>query len=288
MTPGTRRRAAPAGRGAACLLVVTASFGPGRLECQTPIELTEIALDALRHDAAGVTENERTTRLLRVPVGFTLKAMDGEEWGVRLRVAGTFAVHDFANLSEILDDPSVRTTALVPGIEVLAPLGKTSTIRPFLDLGVGADTKGRVAALIGSVGARAELLFLADPFRYGLEPLLQYNLAVSSERTHSFGNGSIRALGRRALGFELGGHRPDAGLYVEAGYFYDELEFTVSSGDAVGVRNGYELGFTTGFFYPRPKIWLFTVPRLWVGYRFGQTTGLRIRLGGDFVRPLRD
>jgi hypothetical protein len=49
----------------------------------------------------------------------------------------------------------------------------------------------------------------------------------------------------------------------------------------------YEIGATIGFRFLAPKIWFIAVPRLSVGYRFGDgLTGLRIRIGGDRVTRL--
>ena len=55
----------------------------------------------------------------------------------------------------------------------------------------------------------------------------------------------------------------------------------------VALDAGYELGVSLGFFYPRPKIWFVRVPRLAIGYRFGGLNGLRIRIGGDWITPIR-
>jgi hypothetical protein len=43
------------------------------------------------------------------------------------------------------------------------------------------------------------------------------------------------------------------------------------------------VGMSFGFSRGRPKIWFFRIPRLRVGYRFGDLTGFRIRLGGDWM-----
>ena len=49
------------------------------------------------------------------------------------------------------------------------------------------------------------------------------------------------------------------------------------------INTNLEVGFGFGFSQARPKIWFVTVPRIRVGYRFGDLEGWRIRLGGDWL-----
>lgn len=275
---------------AVAVWVIVFTLAPTTLAAQTPEELSDLVASTLE-DESGTSPGDlgdQQLTLLRVPVSISLRSLERHPWGLKLRLAGTFSVHDFEDLGSVLEDPKVNAVALVPGIEFLIPLSRTITLRPFLDVGGARDTGGRVTAFMGTMGTRAELLFLKDPYRIGLEPLLQYNLSSTPKRTHGFFNASVRAMVRRAVWFTIEEHQPDAGIYAEAGYFYDELEFTTGSGSGLDTRDGFELGVTAGFFYPRPKVWFVRVPRLSVGYRFGKLEGIRIRLGGDFATPVWD
>jgi hypothetical protein len=77
------------------------------------------------------------------------------------------------------------------------------------------------------------------------------------------------------------------GAYFEPGFFPNGLNFTGAEGSRESTTAQYEIGFTVGFREQAPKIWVIRVPRLGVGYRFGDgLTGLRIRIGGDRVTRL--
>ena len=65
------------------------------------------------------------------------------------------------------------------------------------------------------------------------------------------------------------------------------MNFTDEVGGRESVRWQYEVGVTLGFRVQAPKIWFIRVPRLGVGYRFGDgLEGLSIRIGGDRVTRL--
>ena len=92
---------------------------------------------------------------------------------------------------------------------------------------------------------------------------------------------------RYPLGFTIGGSTPDVGGYFEPGFFPNGLSFTNSDGSRTSIQKQYEVGITLGFRDLAPKIWFFRVPRLGVGYRYGDgLTGLQIRIGGDRVTRL--
>ena len=77
-------------------------------------------------------------RAIRIPVSFSVQSMGESTWGIKLRVAGSFSVRDFQSLND-LDLGNFRTTAFLAGVELLIPLSRYKTLRPFADIGIGRD-----------------------------------------------------------------------------------------------------------------------------------------------------
>ena len=85
----------------------------------------------------------------------------------------------------------------------------------------------------------------------------------------------------------MGRAQPDVGVYSEWTQLFNTLEFETVGGEPTVIRDLLEIGVILGFQYPRPKIWLFSVPSMSIGYSFGQGfRGMRIRFGGDWATPI--
>ena len=124
-------------------------------------------------------------------------------------------------------------------------------------------------------------------FEIGFEPRLQFNVSKATKaRDDDFGTVAAKLDARHPLWFEIGGYRPDLGVYIETGYFFDDLSFTSVGGELQRIDEQYEVGVSFGF-RSRPKLLFFRFPRIGVGYRFGDgLAGFRIRIGGDRITRL--
>jgi hypothetical protein len=91
---------------------------------------------------------------------------------------------------------------------------------------------------------------------------------------------------RRVLGFRVSGYRPDAENYLDGGYNFQALELTSIESRGDEIYTNLEVGLGTGFSMGRPRVRPFSLPRLRVGYRFGDLEGFRIRIGGDWLTTL--
>jgi hypothetical protein len=113
--------------------------------------------------------------------------------------------------------------------------------------------------------------------------LSHYDTPVTRSDTRF--NSFIALTARHTLGFRVGGHLPDAGVFFDAGYDFQTFELSSVTANDEGDTN-LEVGVDLGFSRGRPKIGPFSVPRLRVGYRFGDVEGFRIRLGGDWLTTI--
>jgi hypothetical protein len=232
---------------------------------------------------------DQSSRVLTVPVSIWLRRLtDGRKLGLRLRITGVIGYQDFERLREF-DVESIRLGGVFPGIEFLVPLSDRSMLRPFADIGVGLTNAEIDELLLTTFGLRTEFVFPWRRWELGLEPRAQVGLTWAN--TDLVDDEYVMLTGRMdaryPLGFQIGGQTPDVGAYFEPGFFPNGLNFTGAEGSRESTTAQYEIGFTVGFREQAPKIWVIRVPRLGVGYRFGDgLTGLRIRIGGDRVTRL--
>ena len=228
--------------------------------------------------------DEQNTQVLSIPVSIWIRNLEpGRSFGLRLRLTGVIGFTDFDTIDDF-DLESVRLGALIPGIEVMVPLSETSMLRPYLDAGIGVNDAGVEDLWAFGIGLRTEFIFPWKEWELGLEPRAQASITRSSDGIADEEIASITAKmdARYPLWFMIGGKTPDAGLYFEPGFYPEGLEFTTITGQEDSIDRQYEIGVTLGFRQPAPKIWFVRIPRLSVGYRFGDgLTGLRIRIGGD-------
>jgi hypothetical protein len=228
-----------------------------------------------------------TVRALRISVYITLRSWENRPMGLRLRLAATTAASDlFDFLEQGLEE--IRVARFVPGIEFVLPLGDTHILRPFLDAGIGRNSETKELDFLGAIGLRTEFIFPRGKYIFGLEPGLKVSTdAGGKSKDDTVVNPLITLSARRVLGKRIAGYLPDVEAYFDGGYDFQSLELTSVTAQSDDVNLNLEAGVGFGFSYGRPTILgLFGVPRLRVGYRFGDIEGFRIRLGGDWLKVL--
>jgi len=234
----------------------------------------------------GLDHEGEQIRSIRIPINITLRDWHERPFGLRLRLAGTFATND---LFEILDGEfgEVRVSSFMPGIEFVIPVGENHLLRPHADVGVGIESATDQTKFLAALGLRTQLIFAGNFYFAGLEPGFQVNnrAGVDLEDDLIF-SPFLTVSMRRVLGFTIDGHQPDAGIFIETGYDFNALELTSVSSTRDAVNTQYEVGVGFGFSQSQPKIGPFRVPRIRVGYRFGDLQGWRIRIGGDWLNTV--
>lgn len=278
------------------MLAVLLAVGGGRPADASAIQ-TQVAPEPIvSHDYldsyaasgfGGYEIGDQTTRVLNVPVTIWLRHTRDHPWGLRLRVTGVLGVQQFDRVGDLRPD-DIRAAALIPGVELVFPLSRTSTLRPYLDVGAGWELDGDRAVGYSSAGLWTEFVFPWRAFELGLEPRAAWR---ASWRDDGPGTGhalvSIRADARHPLWFEIAGHLPEVGPYLEPGYFVNGLEFTTAAGRTIELRQQYEVGVGFSFRGEAPRLWFVRVPYIGLGYRFGgDLQGLRVRIGGDRLTRL--
>ena len=276
------------------VLVLISTPAPAR--SQAPVDLEagdEIHYPWTLGAAAGGFDSgsigDQTSRVVAIPVSIWLRRLTEERRvGLRLRLTGVLGFQDFERLQEF-DVNSIRLGGVFPGLEALFPLSRRSMLRPFADIGIGLTNTAIDEVWLTTFGLLSEFVFPWKRWELGLEPRAQVGLswADTDLLDQQYAWLSARADARYPLRFEIGGSTPDVGVYLEPGWFPNDLVFSEASGVKRSVVWQYEFGATLGFRDLAPKIWFIRVPRLGVGYRFGDgLTGWRIRIGGERVTRL--
>lgn len=234
------------------------------------------------------TISGRTLQVYRLPLSVTFRSEElGDRGGWRLTFPVTFGFYDF-KAADILDEGlahDVATLSLVPGAEFFVPITPKWLLTPYVEAGRVWDREGGEDASVYSAGVWS-LLDLAEAggFELRLGNGLNYTLVEpSSER----GTDALVALesafeARHPMGRSGWVARSDYGLYLAQNIHVQEPEYPFAEPGASGVLVQYEVGVTWG---PRDqlRVWKIPVPRIGVGYLFGQDLSvIRFVIGFPF------
>jgi hypothetical protein len=241
---------------------------------------------AVQSSYEGLDHEGEQIRSIRIPINITLRDWHDRPFGLRLRLAGTFATND---LFEILDGEfgEVQVSSFMPGLEFVIPVGENHLLRPHFDVGVGFESTTDQTEILAAIGLRTQFIFAENYYFAGLEPGFQVSNRAGADLEEDFVFSPFLTLsGRRVLGFTIDGHQPDAGVFIETGYDFNALELTSVRSTRDAVNTQWEVGAGFGFSQSQPKIGPIRFPRIRVGYRFGDLQGWRIRIGGDWLNSV--
>jgi hypothetical protein len=241
---------------------------------------------------AGFETENRTIRVLNVPLTINLRNWEDRGWGLRLRLAGVLGVQDLNDLGD-LPDARLGAFALIPGLEVPIPLNDRALLRPYFDLGMAwslEDSENLAPSRVGisAAGMRTEFVFPWRLFELGLMPQIFYAVTWSDEELRDdYGVLGVRADAQYPL-FRIAGRQLTGLAYVQPAWFVDAFDPSASdSPDTPDVRMQFELGIGYDWRGKAPKIWFLPVPPMSIGYSFGDgVEGIRFRIGGSRLTRL--
>jgi len=221
---------------------------------------------------------------LRIPVGYTLIPLeDGRAWGLRLRMEVFAGVYDFFADDGSDFDLRFESIAAAPGVEFLVPVGGGWVLKPFGEIGYARDFDNSVNLGVWSVGMRSLVTWPIKKIDLSFGTKVQYlntfttDLKLASE----FGEIRLGLDARHPLWFTVAGNQADISLYfIHRHYFGATVDRP--SDDPLEIKYTDEIGFTLGT-DPRTKLWFFRLPRIGLGFRWGENLrGLRLNFGFPF------
>lgn len=228
----------------------------------------------------------QSVQVVRLPISYTLRSVEEHPWGAKLHFPVSIGLHDFSARDpfgvEFSED--VATVSGLAGVEFLLPAGQRWLLKPFAELGAGADLDGGEVAWIYSGGLQT--VYSVEPnraiFRIGLGA--EYDGATLTGGGPSTGYTTLET-GldvRFPTSREIAGRATDWSVYGIHRHFPGALSFDQLDGERIDLKNQNEIGFTVGVERPF-KAWLLKVDRVGLGVRFGdRLASVRILFGAPF------
>jgi len=231
--------------------------------------------------------NGRTLQVYRVPLAWTLAEPEDGRPGVRLRLPVTVGLYDFA-ARDMIDSglpDHLDTFSAVGGIELDFPLDDGWHVIPYAEAGRAWDLGGDADAALYSASLHARREWPSGERLQRLQAGILYagvDLA-SGAGTSDMVKVEAGFETRKPLGFQYGGAGADGGLYLLAEWYADRPGEPVvrSAGDSQ-LPVQFEVGLTLGGRTPA-RIWKLPLPRIGLGYRFGDGVSVyRLVFGAPF------
>lgn len=241
--------------------------------------------------------NERTY-VLGVRPGWRWResslGVDGERrLGFRFRLPVAVGTHDLLTDRPLanLDQNSVSTVSVVPGVEIEIPLTERWTIKPVAYLGAGTEIGGGTSAWVHWVGLKTRFVFGGADRRWMLVNSL--TRVGYSPDTGPAGRALPLMTGvelRHPIADKRIGGDP-VYLHWEISYtdYLDELALDRGLDDAatVGIDSAWELGVAFSKGGRRLGLWRLRLDRVGLAYRFdssGDFDGVRVVFSSLFDR----
>ena len=231
-------------------------------------------------DGGSYNVGGETLRFFRLPVSYD-PGDEGRSWGLRLRFETAFGLYDFGDFIEDLDLDRVQAVTLLPGIGLPIRLREKTFLVPYVDIGTAYVSDGGGWTFLARTGVALELERRVQEFRLMAEPKVEllWSRGSGSSLDDELGSIGIKLGGRHPTPFAPRGRRIDLGAYGKAEYFFIEAELLDGQ---QSVDSQFEVGMSMGT-VEASRIWRIPLPRLSVGYTFGDhLTGIRVGLGGRF------
>jgi hypothetical protein len=211
----------------------------------------------------------RSVKVYRLPLGYTVRDLDDDRWGLRITFPLSFGAHE---VDAIIDGGKVsdalNTVSVIPGVEFQVPVRERWLLKPFAELGIGSELTGSGGTeLLSSGGLKCLGVYPGRPLRWMFGGAVRYNGSSVDAVRGAFGSLEFAADAQTRLGFSLGNKVAMGGLYGMARY-YSGLDIEIGPTGLRSVDEQYEAGisFSTD---PVIRLWKVRLPWIAIGYRFG-------------------
>jgi hypothetical protein len=219
----------------------------------------------------------------RVPLAATLIDVGERHLGLDLTFPvslGFYNLDTASSLSDVVE--RVSTVSVAPGAELLIPVSRTWTVKPYAEVSLGMATSGETSEVQYEAGVRARGDYQRGPYLFALGAGANYASARATRV--DVGDYTTLELGldvQRTLGFRLAGREARGGLYG-IGRWFPDLHIEGAGDRILDVKRVLEVGlsFSTA---PELAVWKVKFPWIALGYRFGDMfQGLRLSFSFPF------
>jgi hypothetical protein len=211
----------------------------------------------------------RTLQIYRLPFRHELREADEAGFGAILTLPVTLGFYDF-ELQDVANGgipADVDAASFVPGLRLVFEAGTHWTLEPYAELGVSKARDADADATVYAGGLVSLYEFSGRGFDWQLRNDLGYAGVDlrGSGGTDDFARFQTVLTARAPLGQRSG---IDYLAYALNDWYIDQPEGPVDSAERRGRTLQYEIGFTFGAREP-VRLWSIPLPRVGVGYRFG-------------------
>lgn len=215
-----------------------------------------------------------TTNVYTLPLFNTVHDFPADGWSLKMMLpvqAGLYHFSgDLAGRSITLNQQSI---AVVPGAELQIPVANRLVVKPFAQFGAGysfGPQVGNPGAWIYLAGVRSVAQWRAGDYTLSLGNGIVYagDATIGPGPAENYLSLQLAGEIRRPLGFQVGGVKPDLGLFVANYYYPAPLRFSRFLRSELHVHDQMEIGLSLGSAEPMNILWLAN-PRIGAGYVFG-------------------
>ncbi len=229
--------------------------------------------------------NGRTIQIYRLPISWDYRQPSETQSGISLLMPLTLGFYDF-NLEDVLQTQlprSIDTLSFVPGVEFTRVLHKDWLASAFVQAGIAKERTSTADAWTYAGGLGADRRVELHAFQVHYHAQLLYAAALFKDRRDdSMLRLSTGIEARHLLPRSIRGEPLDYGLYVLNEWYLRRPDPPLASLGAPITAVQWELGITLGSARP-VHVWKIPLPRLGIGYRFGDSLSvIRLVFGAPF------
>jgi hypothetical protein len=224
--------------------------------------------------------DDRTATIFRIPLGWTLREVTPEKFGIGLRMPVAVGFFDFDVLDDLIPDgDQLSTISVVPGIELSYLIGDWR-VAPAVYLGAGYDMTNDETSIIygGGISVLRPLKLKYPEMNFGTALLLSGYEPEQGEGDY-ITRWSAGFDAKFATGWNIGNRNIFIGGHT-IGYFYlNKLQFQTITDTPIEINKELEFGIFIGA-RPEPEIFGIKINRLGMGYRFSSQSDALVFFAG--------
>lgn len=231
----------------------------------------------------------RTVQIYRIPGSYEVFEPGKRPFGLTVRFPATLGFFDFKPEDVLnLDLPThIGAASLVPGLSFNVPLSERWRVEPFAQVGAAKDFEGGAFSWVWSLGVLNEYRYPERGFDWRLANRVVWaGAAAANTPTTSYVEIKTGVEGGRTFrkAPREGRHEPDFTFYLVNFLYPSSIDLFGGEGSGLPFESSlqWETGVTFG---SRPKyhLWKIPLPRIGLGFRFGQDlTAVRLVFGVPF------
>jgi hypothetical protein len=227
----------------------------------------------------------RTLQVYKLPFGYTFPAADESRLRVHLTLPVTIGLLDFKPL-DVVDNglpENLDTLSFVPGLEFQIDVRDGWRVEPFVEAGIARDRTNELDQRVYSIGLRnSNTLARGETEWVFSEEILRIVVDQDGGSTDDCTRLRLGTTARRPFGGAIAARPTDALFYAVVDVYTDTPGGPADGEGASGSDAQMEIGVTFGTIEPL-RIWRIPLPRVGLGYRFGDELSVfRFVLGAPF------